>query len=56
MIGLTIHGKPPENRPEYYLCYCKSFTRAKAETMYYISADNRDFFLHLYQELDKTDR
>lgn len=50
------NGEPPENRPEYYLRYCKSFSRAKAETMYYVSADNRDFLLHLYRELDSLDR
>jgi len=49
-------GEPPENRPEYYLRYCKSFSRAKAKSMYYISADNRDFFLHLYRELNEIDR
>lgn len=50
------NGEPPENRPEYYLRYCKSFSRANAQTMYYVSVDNRDFFLHLYQQLDKIDR
>lgn len=50
------NGEPPENRPEYYLRYCKSFSRAKAQSMYYVPADNRDFFLHLYRELDKADR
>ncbi len=48
-------GEPPEDRPEYYLRYCKSFSRAKAMSMYYVSADNRDFFLHLYRELDTLD-
>jgi len=45
------NGEPPETRPEYYLRYCKSFSRAKAETMHYVCADNRDFFLHLAHEL-----
>ena len=49
-------GEPPEDRPEYYLRYCKSFSRAKARSMYYVSADNRDFFLHLYRELDTLDK
>lgn len=49
------NGEPPETRPEYYLRYCKSFSRAKAKSMYYVSADNRDFFLHLFRELDKID-
>lgn len=50
------NGEPPENRPEYYLRYCKSFSRAKAQSMRYVSADNRAFFLHLYRELDRLDR
>jgi hypothetical protein len=50
-----LNGEPPESRPEYYLRYCKSFSRAKGETMCYISADTRDFFLHLYNALDKMD-
>lgn len=50
------NGEPPENRPEYYLRYCKSFSRAKARSMHYVSADNRAFFLHLYRELDRIDR
>jgi len=41
------NGEPPETRPEYYLRYCKSFSRAKAQTMHYICADNRDYFLNL---------
>lgn len=45
------NGEPPETRPEYYLRYCKSFSRAKAASMRYVSADNRDFFKALYQEL-----
>jgi hypothetical protein len=45
-------GEPPEDRPEYYLRYCKSFSRARAKTMHYISADNRDFFVALYNELN----
>ena len=49
------NGEPPETRPEYYLRYCKSFSRAKAESMYYVCADNRDFMLNLFRELDKLD-
>lgn len=41
------NGEPPETRPEYYLRYCKSFSRANAESMYYICSDNRDFFAEL---------
>ena len=44
-------GEPPEDRPEYYLRYCKSFSRAAARTMYYICADNRDFFHYLCDAL-----
>lgn len=50
------NGEPPETRPEYYLRYCKSFSRAKAKTMYYVSADNRDFFLTLYRILNVMDK
>lgn len=46
------NGEPPETRPEYYLRYCKSFSRAAAKSMYYVSADNREFFYHLMRELD----
>lgn len=48
-------GEPPETRPEYYLRYCKSFSRAKAKSMYYVCADNRDFFSQLFEELNKID-
>ena len=44
-------GEPPETRAEYYLRYCKSFSRAAARSMYYVSADNRAFMLNLYREL-----
>ena len=49
------NGEPPESRPEYYLRYCKSFSRAKARSMYYVSARDRDFFLHLYRSLNEID-
>jgi hypothetical protein len=49
------NGEPPENRPEYYLRFCKSFSRAAAKSMYYISADNRDFFRKLDEELRVLD-
>ncbi|MCR4565368.1 MAG: hypothetical protein K5651_04665 [Bacteroidales bacterium] len=48
-------GEPPENRAEYYLRYCKSFSRAAASSMHYVSADNRDFMLNLYKALDERD-
>jgi hypothetical protein len=43
-------GEPPMERPEYYLRYCKTFSRMGGE-MRYACADNRDFLLGLYQEL-----
>lgn len=49
-------GEPPETRPEYYLRYCKSFSRAKARSMYYICKDNREFFSLLREELESIDK
>ena len=43
-------GEPPQDRPEYYLRYCKSFSRMGG-TMQYLAADNRDFLLALTHEL-----
>lgn len=37
-------GEPPEDNPDYYLRYCKSFSRMGGQ-MRYVSADNRDFLL-----------
>ena len=45
-------GEPPMDNPAYYLRYCKTFNRMGGE-MHYLTADNRDFLLALYQELDK---
>lgn len=45
-------GEPPQDRPEYYLRYLKTFSRMGG-TMRYLSADNRDFFLALLHELQK---
>ena len=45
-------GEPPDNHPDYYLRYYKSFNRMGGE-MHYLSVDNRDFLLTLYQELRK---
>jgi hypothetical protein len=45
-------GEPPMDNPAYYLRYCKTFNRMGGE-MHYLSADNRDFLLALYQELTK---
>jgi hypothetical protein len=43
-------GEPPENNPDYYLRYNKTFNRMGG-TMRYIQADNRDFLLALGQRL-----
>jgi hypothetical protein len=44
-------GEPPSDNPAYYLRYCKTFNRMGGE-MHYLTADNRDFLLALYQELN----
>jgi hypothetical protein len=44
------NGEPPMDNPAYYLRYCKTFSRMGGE-MNYLTADNRDFLLALYQEL-----
>lgn len=44
-------GEPPEDNPDYYLRYNKSFSRMGG-TMRYLTADNRDFLLALAQRLD----
>lgn len=43
-------GEPPEDTPDYYIRYCKSFSRMGGE-LRYSSADNRDFLLALYARL-----
>lgn len=43
-------GEPPATTPDYYLRYCKTFSRMGG-TMRYVTADNRDFLLALCQEL-----
>lgn len=45
-------GEPPMDNPAYYLRYCKTFARMGGE-MHYLTADNRDFLLALYQNLSK---
>lgn len=45
-------GEPPMTNPAYYLRYLKTFNRMGG-TMKYLSADNRDFLLALYQNLNK---
>ena len=43
-------GEPPEESSEYYLRFNKTFSRMGG-TMRYLSIDNRDFLLALYQNL-----
>lgn len=44
-------GEPPEDNPDYYLRYNKTFARMGG-TMRFASADNRDFLLTLIQQLE----
>ena len=44
-------GEPPPESPDYYLRYCKTFSRMGG-TMHYATADNRDFLLGLCRALD----
>lgn len=46
-------GEPPMDNPDYYLRYNKTFSRMGGE-MRYLTADNRDLLLALYQELSVT--
>ncbi|MCY1719424.1 hypothetical protein OU798_03675 [Prolixibacteraceae bacterium Z1-6] len=46
-------GEPPMDNPAYYLRYCKTFNRMGGE-MHYLTADNRDFLLALYQKLQSN--
>jgi hypothetical protein len=46
-------GEPHADSPAYYVRYCKTFSRMGG-SMRYLSADNRDFFLTLLQQLRKT--
>jgi len=45
-------GEPPQDNPDYYLRYNKTFSRMGG-TMRYVSIDNRDFLLHLFRALAK---
>jgi hypothetical protein len=45
------NGEPVPDDPAYYLRYCKTFSRMGGE-MNYLKADNRDFLLALYQQLN----
>lgn len=44
-------GEPPEDNPDYYLRYNKSFSRMGG-TLRYLQADNRDFLLTLSRFLE----
>lgn len=44
-------GEPPVTNPAYYLRYLKTFNRMGGK-MKYLSADNRDFLLAIYQKLN----
>jgi hypothetical protein len=46
-------GEPPEDNPDYYMRYNKTFSRMGG-TLRYLSADNRDFLLTLLHTLEKT--
>jgi hypothetical protein len=46
------NGEPPMDNPAYYLRYCKTFNRMGGE-MHYLTADNRDFLLAIYQNLSE---
>jgi len=48
------NGEPPMDNPAYYLRYCKTFQRMGGE-MDYLSADNRDFLLAIYQKLTQKE-
>jgi hypothetical protein len=43
-------GEPSDDNPAYYMRYLKSFSRMGG-TMEYVSADNRAFFLSLWEML-----
>ena len=50
----TRQGEPPADSADYYLRYCKTFSRMGGE-MRYITADNRDFLPALCEELGVRD-
>lgn len=49
------NGEPPEDRPDYYLRFNKTFSRMGG-TMRYAQADNRDFLLGLANRLHAVDK
>ena len=46
-------GEPPEDNPDYYLRYNKTFSRMGG-TLRYLQADNRDFLLTLLHTLEPS--
>lgn len=44
-------GEPLKDNPDYYLRFCKTFSRMGARELNYIQADNRDFILSLYHSI-----
>ena len=44
-------GEPPEDHPDYYIRFCKTFSRMGGD-LRYATADNRDFLLALVAELE----
>lgn len=48
----TKNGEPPATDPAYYHRYCKTFSRMGGR-MTYCGADNRSWFVALYNELQK---
>lgn len=48
-------GEPPENSPDYYLRYNKTFARMGG-TLKYLCADNRDFLLALVRAMEKQEK
>jgi hypothetical protein len=46
-------GEPPIDHPAYYLRYCKTFQRMGGE-MDYLTIDNRDLLLSIYQNLSEN--
>ncbi len=45
------NGEPPVDNSSYYMRYCKTFHRMGGE-MHYLTADNKDFLLELYHNLN----
>ena len=46
-------GEPPQDSPDYYLRFCKTFNRMGGE-LRYVSADNRTFLPHLLHSLKQA--